>query len=279
MTRASRGTGPLKDTPLASSPLQTKTTTQGQSVTQNTSATGSPQKNLSLMGAKAKVEPAQGQLSQKKAGPAPGNKTPQENIKESPKKQLGQPSATAKEDAAPQQDTGGFFGLGGTKKQTDAAKPTESVTGKMFGFGSSIFSSASTLISSEAKTTPPGSPKMPAMKDSKSSTAKKPELDGKQGQQQAKSLSSVEPLKKATAFQVASKVGQSSCPLCKVELTVGSKDPPNYNTCTQCKNNVCNQCGFNPMPNIQEVRYFHHTPYINHMKKVNIFLFYLKKKY
>uniref|UniRef100_A0A3P8T0U2 Zinc finger piccolo-type domain-containing protein n=1 Tax=Amphiprion percula TaxID=161767 RepID=A0A3P8T0U2_AMPPE len=47
---------------------------------------------------------------------------------------------------------------------------------------------------------------------------------------------------------------KSTCPLCKLELNMGSKDPPNYNTCTDCKNTVCNQCGFNPMPNVKEVR-------------------------
>ncbi|KAK2842186.1 hypothetical protein Q5P01_012386 [Channa striata] len=29
---------------------------------------------------------------------------------------------------------------------------------------------------------------------------------------------------------------------------MGSKDPPNYNTCTECKTTVCHLCGFNPMP-------------------------------
>ena len=44
-----------------------------------------------------------------------------------------------------------------------------------------------------------------------------------------------------------------SCPLCKEDLNMGSKDPPNYNTCTECKNTVCNLCGFNPMPHNTEV--------------------------
>uniref|UniRef100_A0A8B9RTU4 Zinc finger piccolo-type domain-containing protein n=1 Tax=Accipiter nisus TaxID=211598 RepID=A0A8B9RTU4_9AVES len=45
-----------------------------------------------------------------------------------------------------------------------------------------------------------------------------------------------------------------SCPLCKTGLNIGSKDPPNFNTCTECKKVVCNLCGFNPMPHIAEVR-------------------------
>lgn len=43
------------------------------------------------------------------------------------------------------------------------------------------------------------------------------------------------------------------CPLCKVEL---KKDPPNFNTCTECKSIVCTLCGFNPMPHQTEVRLF-----------------------
>ncbi|KPP72929.1 protein piccolo-like [Scleropages formosus] len=50
------------------------------------------------------------------------------------------------------------------------------------------------------------------------------------------------------------KASSAACPLCKVDLNVGSKDPPNYNTCTECKNMVCNLCGFNPMPHLTEVR-------------------------
>ena len=135
----------------------------------------------------------------------------------STKKQIGSmPDNSA---SAKQQDSGGLFGFGGPKTNADAAKPTESVTGKMFGFGSSIFNSASTLI-----TTPPVSPKVSAAKDTK-----------------------------PPASQAAPKAGQSTCPLCKVGLNLGSKDPPNYNTCTDCKNTVCNQCGFNPMPTKTEV--------------------------
>ncbi|XP_053320473.1 protein piccolo [Spea bombifrons] len=43
------------------------------------------------------------------------------------------------------------------------------------------------------------------------------------------------------------------CPLCETELNIGSKDLPNFNTCTQCTNVVCNMCGFNPTPHLTEV--------------------------
>uniref|UniRef100_A0A3Q2YPC9 Zinc finger piccolo-type domain-containing protein n=1 Tax=Hippocampus comes TaxID=109280 RepID=A0A3Q2YPC9_HIPCM len=37
------------------------------------------------------------------------------------------------------------------------------------------------------------------------------------------------------------------CPLCKTtQLNTGSKDPPNYSQCTECKNQVCSLCGFSP---------------------------------
>ncbi|XP_061618157.1 protein piccolo isoform X2 [Phyllopteryx taeniolatus] len=37
------------------------------------------------------------------------------------------------------------------------------------------------------------------------------------------------------------------CPLCKTtRLNTGSKDPPNYSQCTECKNQVCSLCGFSP---------------------------------
>ncbi len=46
------------------------------------------------------------------------------------------------------------------------------------------------------------------------------------------------------------KLFPKACPLCKVDL---QKEPPNYNTCTECKITVCNLCGFNPMPHEREV--------------------------
>lgn len=44
------------------------------------------------------------------------------------------------------------------------------------------------------------------------------------------------------------KPGGLLCPLCKTtELNLQAKDqPPNYSTCTQCKQQVCSLCGFSP---------------------------------
>nr|XP_019947972.1 PREDICTED: protein piccolo-like [Paralichthys olivaceus] len=49
------------------------------------------------------------------------------------------------------------------------------------------------------------------------------------------------------AQQGPGKTGGGLCPLCKTTLlNTGSKDPPNYSDCTECKNQVCSLCGFSP---------------------------------
>lgn len=178
-----------------------------------------------------------------------------------------------------QQESGGFFSFGSPKSQRAASITTEAVTGKMLGFGSSLFSSASTLITSavqeESRTTPPTSrkmsappqvsdkistspkssppvsPRMTSAKEAKSA-AQKPNLEKAPDQpREAKAPPSGQTQVKE-ASQASTKVDQS-CPLCKAELNIGSMDPPNYKTCTECKTNVCNKCGFSPMPNVTEV--------------------------
>lgn len=269
--RAAAVAEPQIDTTLVNPSL--KKTTPAQPTLKKTSTPGSPQRKVSTPAAQPpKADTAKREDSHKQVSTVPGQKTPQEIRKSGPQKQPDQTSQPVPKQgnatAATQQDSGGFFGLGGSKSQTDAAKPIESATGKMFGFGSSIFSSASTFISSavqeEPKATPPVSPKMPVPKDSNSPAARKHEKDKKPEQpQQAKACPPVqlnvdkppsELLKQSSASPVTSKTGLSTCPLCKLQLSVDSKDPPNYNMCTGCKNTVCNQCGFNPMSNVKEVR-------------------------
>ncbi|XP_042157950.1 protein bassoon [Oncorhynchus tshawytscha] len=225
------------------------------------------------------VEAATAADTQNPANPVPAQKAPLENRRTSePHKPPQQPSPGRRESSAfpatkqtPKQESGGLFGFGGPKSQSASSKPEESVSGKMFGFGSSIFSSASTLITSvvqdEPRTTPPASPKMSALaqtspkmppaKETKLPAAQKAEEKKAAHPQKANVPLSVHakvdkppsaPPKGAASSQPAPKAGQSTCPLCKVELNKGSKDPPNYNTCTECKNTVCNLCGFNPMP-------------------------------
>lgn len=184
------------------------------------------------------------------------------------------------------QESGGFFSFGSPKSQRAASLTTEAVTGKMLGFGTSLFSSASTLITAvqeEPRTTPPSSRKMSAPVQvsekmpvsPKSSPPVSPKLTSAKEvnisalpkrvenpkQQQPNVPTSgqtkvdkgpLEPAK-PEAPQSAPKECQSTCPLCKLELNMDSKNLPNYNTCTACKTTVCNKCGFSPMPNVAEV--------------------------
>lgn len=61
------------------------------------------------------------------------------------------------------------------------------------------------------------------------------------------------PSSQPRATDKSSKSPPKECPLCKVEL---KKEPPNFNSCTECKNIVCNLCGFNPNPHQTKVREF-----------------------
>ncbi|KAK1169100.1 protein piccolo [Acipenser oxyrinchus oxyrinchus] len=162
--------------------------------------------------------------------------------------------------------------------------PQETVTGKLFGFGSSFFSQASNLINMAdkpaeqpvpvAKQQPPSqpvtrqqppkeassaqsSPKLPpAKKETQPPVAQKPEQPVVGQEKKSVSEKEVKPPVEATKTVAGSSAPpappKSNCPLCKVELNIGSKDPPNFNTCTECKNVVCNLCGFNPMPHLTE---------------------------
>lgn len=242
-----RATSGSDSNPLANSSVKRPLAQSSQA---NTSATGSPQKKSSTPAAQpSKIE-------------APGQKSQIESRRTSLQSQPGQTNQTAhkQENASTpaQQQEGGLFGFGSSKIQTSPAKPAGSVTGKMFGLGSSIFSSASTLISPSAqhepKTTPPVSPKMSVSKDTKTTAAKKPDQEYKSEQSH---LPTDEKTWKPPLEQLGNaseKEKQTFCPLCKLELNIGSKDPPNFSTCTMCKSMVCNQCGFNPMPNVTEVR-------------------------
>uniref|UniRef100_A0A3B3TM54 Zinc finger piccolo-type domain-containing protein n=1 Tax=Poecilia latipinna TaxID=48699 RepID=A0A3B3TM54_9TELE len=275
--RAAAGTEPQKETLLTDSFKKTTGTSPGP---ERTSAPGSPQKKESTVAAKqVKTE---GPVSQRQAVQVPGQKTPQQSQRIDPQKQTGQTiKPPQKTGSATTQESGGLFGFSASKSQSDAAKPAESVTGKMFGFGTSIFSSASTLITSavqdDPKTAAPVSPKLSPAKDPKSLAVKKQEQEKKPQQVQqtpgptpgTKSIpvqksdsekkpeqvqqTNHSPLLQAKVISSDSqKTDHSTCPLCKTELNIASKNPPNYKKCTECKTTVCNQCGFNPMPNVKE---------------------------
>lgn len=234
-----------KPTPTKVSATQNQTPPPAAAVKKEMSAPGSPQK-MQTTSAKVPVkgETAKGPESQKQASPASVHKmTPETQRTGSQKPDQTSQIAHKQSSAtpAPQQESGGLFGFGSAK--TEAAKPEDSVKGKMFGFGSSIFSSASTLIASAVQDepkTPPVSPKMQSTKAHPAGQAKVDKADSP---------------KAAAPSHNVPKAGQSTCPICKMVLNMGSKNPPNYSTCTECKSTVCNQCGFNPMPNVKEVRY------------------------
>ncbi|KAM8758499.1 protein bassoon isoform 1-T2 [Rhynchonycteris naso] len=54
--------------------------------------------------------------------------------------------------------------------------------------------------------------------------------------------------------QIAPLPSSMLCPICKTSDLTSTPSQPNFNTCTQCHNKVCNQCGFNPNPHLTQVK-------------------------
>lgn len=179
----------------------------------------------------------------------------------------------------PPKEQSGFFGFrsGGARSRSPSPQPSVSaVSGKVLGFGSSLFSSASNLISSavqdESSTMQPTSRKAssvsqtsdrstpPASRKGSEASKDSPKLNATPKQEQKKPEvtqptgatvdSTKEKLTSSRSPKATQKTLPKACPICKVDL---KKEPPNYNTCTDCKTIVCNQCGFNPMPHQSEV--------------------------
>lgn len=249
--------------PVFSNPLKKDTTSIAETEHKVSPAPQSPQKKLSATAEPGKSEAAKLDVEKQQSTASPQKKLHESqkgNFKEgsNPNLQSGRKESSASA-AAAQPESGGLFGFGSSKTQPNAEK-SESVTGKMFGFGSSIFGSASALITSavqdQPKTTPPVSPKMSPAKEIKSPAVSKTEpLQQTKSPPTAKDKIEKVPAELITAAvsQNAVKVDMVSCPLCKTELNMGTKGPANHRTCTSCKNVVCNQCGFNPMPNESNV--------------------------
>lgn len=170
--------------------------------------------------------------------------------------------------AAPKQEesvAGKLFG--GLSGLTESSKPPAAAS-QMFSFGSSLLSSATNIVTGEggkAEETPPDSPADSgpgsppdsgpgSPPDSPfSPPGSPPDSDSAPDTPPAKS-------KKPPRTASAEREGNGpappveSCPLCHVELNVGSADAPNHSRCTECEKNVCNLCGFNPAPHLGEVR-------------------------
>ncbi|KAL7878587.1 hypothetical protein AOLI_G00095610 [Acnodon oligacanthus] len=257
-----------------------------------------PSKELSQQKAPAQEKPSKPQPEIAKGTPSPIKSAPPPQA-EAPKQESSffgfgfgksQPTPAKTSDSM----TGKLFGFGGLTETASRSPSPQSVTnvsGKVLGFGSSIFSSASNLISSAVQdepasspptsrkgstvsqssgktSTPPtsrkgsaasqaslrmtqGEPKAPVFKKPDEKKTEEPHLT-KALPVTAKQEVNTEPDKIAAPSEPPSKATPSICQLCKVELNVGSKEPPNYNTCTECKDVVCNLCGFNPMPHLAE---------------------------
>ncbi|XP_039648121.1 protein piccolo isoform X4 [Perca fluviatilis] len=176
--------------------------------------------------------------------------------------------------AAPKQEEsvagklfGGFGGL------TETAKPPAAAS-QMFSFGSSLLSSASNLVSGEdekAAGSPPGSPldsgpgspadsgpgsppdspfSLPGSPPDSDSAPDTPTKSKKPPR--TISVEQEEKVPAAKPGPAPASTTKESCPLCNVELNIGSADTPNYSFCTECEKTVCNLCGFNPTPHLGE---------------------------
>lgn len=152
---------------------------------------------------------------------------------------------------------GGFGGLSESKPPASASQ--------MFSFGSSLLSSATNLVTGEdekAEVSPPDSPDSgpgspPDSPFSEPGTP--PDSESAPDTPPAhltkpRRTTSVEVEEKTSAAKPQQPPASVSCPLCNVELNVGSSDKANYSLCTECKKTVCNLCGFNPTPHLGEVR-------------------------
>ncbi|XP_016058215.1 PREDICTED: protein bassoon [Miniopterus natalensis] len=168
-----------------------------------------------------------------------------------------------------------------------AEQTQEGLTGKLFGLGASLLTQASTLMSvqpeadtqgqpapskgppkivfsdasKEAGPRPPGSGPGPGPAPGAKAepAARTGPVSGPGAQARTGGTSSPKPgraehqaVSKAAAKPKTMPKEKATCPLCQAELNVGSKGPANYNTCTTCKLQVCNLCGFNPTPHLVE---------------------------
>ncbi|XP_006893075.1 PREDICTED: protein bassoon [Elephantulus edwardii] len=168
-----------------------------------------------------------------------------------------------------------------------AEQTQEGLTGKLFGLGASLLTQASTLMSvqpeadshgqpspskgqpkiifsdasKEAGSRPPGSgpgpgpvPGAKTEPGARTGPGSGPGALAKTGGTSSPKHGKAEQqaASKAAAKPKAMPKEKATCPLCQAELNVGSKGPANYNTCTTCKLQVCNLCGFNPTPHLVE---------------------------
>ncbi|XP_032267186.1 protein bassoon [Phoca vitulina] len=168
-----------------------------------------------------------------------------------------------------------------------AEQTQEGLTGKLFGLGASLLTQASTLMSVQPEAEPQGQaapskgPPKIVFSDASKEAGPRPPGSGpgpgpapgaktEPGARTGPGLGPGAPARtggttspkhgraehqaatKATAKPKTMPKERATCPLCQAELNVDGKGPANYNTCTSCKLQVCNLCGFNPTPHLVE---------------------------
>ncbi|NXN93143.1 BSN protein, partial [Rhinopomastus cyanomelas] len=181
-----------------------------------------------------------------------GQPKPPEAARSSPQHQQAKPSSLE------QRKTAGDVGTKPAAPALSAGaqeQPQEGLTGKLFGFGASLLTQASTLMSVQPETPTPSQPspgkvppKIVFSDASKEAGSKAPGAQGRAGAAPAAKPGKPEQSVKPKEVPKAKVL----CPLCKSEINVGSSEPSNYNTCTTCRLQVCNMCGFNPTPHLVE---------------------------
>lgn len=248
-----------------------------------------PQKSVkmdSTLRSVAKQQPATQPASQKietSSTEAKQPPTPKSFLQQKEKHNPGPPVSKLPPQTEPQQEQGFFgFGFSGARSRSPSPQPgVSAVSGKVLGFGSSFLSSASNLISSAVEdestklstsqntltttTTPPTSGKGSTTSHGAAMTATAEKANPLSGQKDNKTGPTADQKNKALLSQAkqaepssqmpkadkSTKPLPKSCPLCKVEIKM---EPVNYSTCTECKNIVCNLCGFNPPPHQTKVK-------------------------
>lgn len=183
-----------------------------------------------------------------------GQPKPQEAARSSPQHQQAKPSSSE------QRKTVGDAGAKPAAPAPGAGaqeQAQEGLTGKLFGFGASLLTQASTLMNVQPEAPPPSQPSPgkvpPKIVFSDASKEAGPKAPGAQGRAGATPAAKPGKPEQGVKPKEVPKA-RVLCPLCKAEINVGSSEPPNYNTCTTCRQQVCNMCGFNPTPHLVEVR-------------------------
>lgn len=211
--------------------------------------------------------------SRKASAVPPTQKPPQQQDIKNPVEPTQKDNTISTKSPAPSKtastkEESGLFSFG--RSRSPSPQPAaSSVSGKVFGFGSSLLSSASNLISTavqdESSTTThqqvSAASQTPVMTTLTPATFQKgsDDVSPKQGAKSVEVQKDKKPKEKMTEGQGKAVIKEGdqkseppkACPLCKAEI---KKNPPNYSTCTTCKSTVCNLCGFNPMPHQTEVR-------------------------